>query len=121
MVRPHGRSTQRTAEPALAVESRSDRTRRAERAKDTGEPADDELCRNINGRVSWLVQSRLEDLEAFVKSRRLHASTVVALVVTLALAAPWAQAPSSRAASSAASPGPAPASAVGLAGERLDL
>jgi hypothetical protein len=60
-------------------------------------------------------------LEAFVKSPRLHASTVVALVVTVALAAPWAQAPSSRAAASAASFGSSPAPSVGMAGERLDL
>jgi len=55
-----------------------------------------------------------------VKSHRPHASTVVALLVTVALAAPWAQAPPSRPAAAAASPGPGPA-AIGTAGERFDL
>src|SRR5712691_3278862 len=65
-------------------------------------------------------QAHRRYLEAFVKSHRPHASTVVALLVTVALAAPWAQAPPSRPAAAAASPGPGPA-AIGTAGERFDL
>jgi hypothetical protein len=60
----------------------------------------------------------VQPLEAFaVKSRTLHASTVLALLLTAALAGPWAQAPSP---SRAVAPAPG-ATAAGTLPEGLDL
>jgi hypothetical protein len=55
-----------------------------------------------------------------VKSRRLHASTIVAFVVAVALAAPWAQGPAFLAATGT-SRGPGSPASVAISGEQVDL